>query len=191
MKTWQGILFGLFSGLLAAALILIVDSRPRGNPVKLLPTWTPSPIAVHIAGAVMKPGVYYLSSQSRITELVAAAGGFSPEADQSAVNLAAKLRDGEKISIPILASSESSLNRNSTVDILNTTTPVPEPGIVNINFATVDELDRLPGIGVSKAQAIVDYRTKHGDFKSLQEILNVPGIGPSIFRQIESFITIE
>lgn len=191
MKTWQGILFGLFSGLLAAALILIVDSRPRGDPVRLLPTYTPSPIVVYITGAVIKPGVYQLQPQSRIADLLQSAGGFAPSADQSAVNLAAKIKDGEKIVIPTV-SLPGVAGRSETIDLnSDSTVPHVSPEIININLASSTELEQLPGIGSAKAQAIIDYRSKYGDFESPQAIQNVPGIGPGIFSQIEAFITTE
>lgn len=191
MKTWQGILFGLFSGLLAAALILIIDSRPHGDPVQILPTWTPSPIVVHIDGAVLKPGVYRLEPQSRITDLIEAAGGLLPSADISLVNLATKIKDGEKFIIPFKTISETNSSKNEKIELTQAPTPTPLLGILNINTASVEMLDQLPAIGPTKAQAIVDYRTQHGDFRNIQELLNVPGIGPGIFSQIEKLITTE
>ena len=99
MKLWQGILTGVLFGLIAGAVIWLIIAPPRGEPLTLSPPPTPAPIIVHVAGAVLHPGVYHLDRESRVEDAVKAAGGFTPDADQEHVNLASPLEDGIKINI--------------------------------------------------------------------------------------------
>ncbi len=103
MKTVHILLVGVFIGLLASALILIVASEPRGEAIELVPVVTPSEIVVYISGAVNQPGVYTLSPDSRVEQAVEAAGGLTSEADFSRANLAALLTDGQQVYIPKMA----------------------------------------------------------------------------------------
>ena len=172
MKTILNITYGVLIGLLAAGIIWLAASRPRGEAVTLLPTDTPGMLTVYISGAVATPGVYILPEGSRVDAAVQAAGGFLPGAEQQSINLAKLLEDGEQISVPGIVDT-SHVNA----------------GRVNINTATVPELDALPGIGTTTAQAIVDYRLEHGPFQAIQDIQNVPGIGPATFDGIKDYIT--
>jgi competence protein ComEA len=174
MKKYLDIAYGVLVGLLAAGVILIATSRPRGDAVTLLPTSTPGLVTVYVSGAVMIPGVYTLPDGSRVDAAIQAAGGFAVGAEQDSINLATILEDGQQIDVPGIVST-SHVNA----------------GRVNINSATVDELDALPGIGPTTAQAIVDYRLQNGNFISVQDIQNVPGIGPSSYDRIKDYITIE
>jgi competence protein ComEA len=173
MKTFLNITYGVLIGLLAAGIIWLAASRPRGEAVTLLPTDTPGMLTVYISGAVATPGVYTLSEGSRVDAAVQAAGGFLPGAEQQSINLAKLLEDGEQINVPGIVDT-SHVNA----------------GRVNINTATVPELDSLPGIGPTTAQSIVDYRLEHGPFQAIQDIQNVPGIGPATFDGIKDYITI-
>ena len=174
MKKYLDIAYGLLVGLLAAGVILIATSRPSGGTVTLLPTATPGAVTVYVSGAVMVPGVYTLPDGSRVAAAIEAAGGFAAGAEQDAINLATLLEDGEQIDVPGIVS-------NSHINA----------GRININTATVDELDALPGIGPTTAQAIVEYRQQNGDFTSVQGIQDVPGVGPSTYDRIKDYITIE
>jgi competence protein ComEA len=173
MKTFLNITYGVFIGLLAAGIIWLAASRPRGEAVTLLPTDTPGMLTVYISGAVATPGVYTLPEGSRVDAVVQAAGGFLPGAEQESINLAKLLEDGQQINVPGIVDT-SHINA----------------GRVNINTATVPELDALPGIGPTTAQSIVDYRLEHGPFQAIQDIQNVPGIGPATFDGIKDYITI-
>ncbi len=174
MKTFLNIVFGILIGLLIAGILwLATTSRPEGEPVVLLPTSTPGLLTVYITGAVATPGVYHLPEGSRIDAVVQAAGGFVEGAEQASVNLAEPLTDGEQINIPGIVDT-SHINA----------------GRVDINTATVTELETLPGIGPTAAQAIVDYRLENGPFQALQDIQNVPGIGPATYDGIKDYITI-
>jgi competence protein ComEA len=173
MKTFLNITYGVLIGLLAAGIIWLAASRPRGEAVTLLPTETPGMLTVYISGAVATPGVYILSEGSRVDAALQAAGGFLPGAEQEKINLAQLLEDGQQINVP------------GVID-----TSHVNGGRVNINTATVPELDALPGIGSTTAQSIVDYRLEHGLFQTIQDILNVPGIGTTTFDGIKDYITV-
>jgi competence protein ComEA len=173
MKTFINITYGVLIGLLAAGIIWLVVSNPKGGAITLLPTSTPGSLTVYVSGSVATPGVYTLKEGSRVDDAVNAAGGSLPGADLSNVNLAGALTDGQKIDIPGAAEP-------SHVTI----------GRVNINTATADELDNLPGIGPTTAAAIVDYRLQHGLFQVIQDIQKVPGVGPATFAEIQDYINV-
>lgn len=181
MKSWQLVAFGLMLGLLSAALILLVITHQDGEPIAILPAPTPSPLVVHISGEVQNPGLYTLPAKARVAEAVEAAGGLLESADTSAINLAARVSDGDKVWIPAVGSQ--------TTDIQ--TLPARSAGVaLNINTASARELETLPGIGEVKAEQIVAYRSEHGLFLSLDDLLNVPGIGTELLEQIRSYITL-
>jgi competence protein ComEA len=174
MKTLLKIVYGILVGFLVAGVIWLVASQPRGEPVTLLPTHTPSVLTVYVSGAVATPGVYRLPDGSRVEAAIQAAGGFVIGAEMERINLAALLEDGQQIDVPGIVSL-SHINA----------------GRVNINTATVSELNALPGIGPTTAQAIVDYRIQHGPFQIIQDIQKVPGIGPATYDRIKDYITLE
>lgn len=173
MKTLLNIVYGILIGLLAAGVIWLAASRPRGEPVTLLLTATPGMLTVYVSGAVATPGVYILPAGSRVDAAVQAAGGFLPGAEQESINLANLLEDGQQIDVPGIVDT-SHVNA----------------GRVNINTATAAELDTLPGIGPTTAQSIVDYRLQNGPFQAIQDIQNVPGIGPATYDGIKDYITL-
>lgn len=176
----SGILFGLF----LAALVWVVARNPSGPGVVLRPAPTEKPFIVYITGAVPRPGVYALPRDARTQDAISAAGGFLAEADKSQINLAALLEDGQKLDIPYIEGASPVLG-----------TPVPEvetstTELVNINTASTDELDTLPGIGPTTAQKIIDYRDQNGPFMSTEDIINVPGIGPGTYERIKDRISV-
>ena len=173
MKTFLHITYGILIGLLAAGAIWLAAASPRGAPVAMLPTNTPGKLTVYVSGAVMLPGVYELPAGSRVNDAIQAAGGFAVGAEQSNINLATPLEDGQQIDVPGIV-NPSHVNA----------------GRVNINTATVEELDALPGIGPTTAQEIVDYRLQNGDFVYIQDIQKVPGIGPATYDGIKDYITV-
>jgi len=173
MKTFINITYGVLVGLLAAGIIWLAVSRPRGEPVTLLPTATPGFLTVYISGAVATPGVFTLPEGSRVDDAVQAAGGSLPGAELNNINLATQLTDGQQINIPGIVDT-------SHVNV----------GRVNINTATVEDLNSLPGIGPTTAQAILDYRLQNGPFQVIQDIQNVPGIGPATYALIQDYINV-
>ncbi|MBC7341719.1 MAG: ComEA family DNA-binding protein [Clostridia bacterium] len=155
-------------------------------------------LAVHVVGAVSKPGVYRLAAGARVEEAVKMAGPL-PEADLNRLNLAAPLIDGQQVIVPkageSLASNGISPGAPGNAGSAAGPSPAgagasPASGKVNINTASAQELDKLPGIGPTLAQRIVDYRSQHGPFRSPEDIKNVSGIGDSRYDQIKDLISV-
>lgn len=187
MKTWHILALGVLIGLLAAGILILTCGTPRGEPVTLLPPPTKEPLTVHITGAVFQPGVYQLSQSARVEDAIQAAGGLKPLADPQSINLAKTLEDGERIWIPSQATVIPSEPSRPTS--LPTLEPPSSEHPINVNQATVEELDLLPGIGPVKAQAIVNYRETHGFFQTIEQVRFVEGIGPSLYERIKDLIT--
>ena len=156
-------------------------------------------IVVHITGAVKKEGVIYLKKGARIVDAIKEAGGETKEADLSQVNLAYELQDGQKIYIPnknekvsqyIISTNGETIDSNGANTGNESTSTSKEGAKVNINTATQNELDGLPGIGPALAQRIIDFREENGNFKSIEDIQNVKGIGDSKFDEIRDKIVV-
>lgn len=192
MKTWQSILFGVLCGLLGTGILYLISRPARGAPIRLLPAPTPLPLFVQIQGAVHQPGMVQLSPGSRLNDAVQAAGGLLAEADASQINLAAPLTDGSLVTIPYKAELNSPApdETDSAPSPDTRSGSILETGPVNINTATLEELESLPEIGPVIAQRILDYRQANGPFTTLEAIQNVDGIGPVIFEQLKGLITI-
>jgi competence protein ComEA len=189
-------MLGIAGGLLAAGLIFLLTRPVRGTPVTLTPPPTPRPIVVHVAGAVAHPGLYSLPPGSRWSDAIEAAGGYQPGANPTALNLAAILQDGERVFVPAISLQPAVPAPTSPAPIV-----VPQEsrssaispsvsGLIDINTASLEELDTLPGIGPVTAQNIIAYRTEHGPFASIEAIDNVPGIGPATVEKLKDLITI-
>jgi len=187
MKTWWWLAIGVLFGLLSAGVILLASSPPRGTAIELLPPPTPLPIQVHVAGAVQRPGVYVLPQESRVRDVVEAAGGFSADAQIDGINLAAFLADGIQLFIP---------GHNQAANTAGLQTDMDQPAgqhpttIININTASQTELEILPNIGPVTAQKIIAYRSEFGDFEYIEELLKISGIGTVTFEKIKAFITV-
>lgn len=141
-------------------------------------------VPIYICGQVSNPGVYYVDADDIINEAIVLAGGFTLEADTESINLARQIKSNEKIYVP-KQGEEIDKTDYSYEDIGNTSQ------LININYATVEELDTLPNIGKTRAQQIIDYRSSNGTFLVIEDIKNVPGIGEKIFESLKDFITIE
>jgi competence protein ComEA len=161
-----------------------IDSDSDSEEEVLLP---PATVLIDIKGAVKLPGVYELANGERIIDAVDKAGGFLPIADTRKVNLAALLVDemviyvpeeGEEVEVLTLVDNTRGKDGKDTGQ-----------GKVNINTATVEELTTLSGIGPSKANAIIEYREENGMFKSIDELVNVTGIGEKSLEKIQDDIT--
>ena len=183
MKLWEQIMLTATAGLLGAGLLLLANSQPRGDPISLQPPPTPIPLQVHIEGAVENPGLYALPAQSRVQDAIDAAGGLLENADLEMINLAAFIIDGEKLHIPFSAKDDQSSTRKVTDSDNNP--------LININTASLSELETLPGIGPTTAQSIIAHRQQYGPFTQIEQIMNVPGIGPTTFEQIKGYITVD
>lgn len=139
---------------------------------------------VHICGAVKAPGVYQIEKGSRIFTVVDMAGGFLETACQSYVNLAEPVSDGQRIYIPTLEEAADLVILQQTDD------KEAADGKININTAQAEELCTLPGIGATKADAIIAYRSEHGSFKQIEDIMKVTGIKQSGYEKLRERITV-
>jgi len=178
----SGILLGLF----VAVLVWVVARNPSGQAVTLRPPPTEQPIVVQIAGAVPRPGVYALAQGSRVQDAISAAGGFLAEADKTGINLARALEDGELLEIPYTEGASPVLG----TPLPASTESASSAELININTASLAELDSLPGIGPTTAQKIIDYREQSGPFLAKEDIINVSGIGPGTYERIKDLITV-
>lgn len=165
-------------------------------------------VTVHVMGAVKNPGVFELPSTSRVVDAVRAAGGATGSADLERINLAQKIADTEQIFVPtrsqrkvrITVAPQHRLSTSTVTPSVPGATPttlaatVGTPGSastkVNLNTATAEQLDTLPGVGPSTAKAIISYRTKSGNFKKVTDLMNVPGIGQAKFDAVRELVTV-
>ena len=162
-------------------------------------------LVVHICGAVSAPGVYELPAGSRIIDAVEAGGGFLPEADEACCNLAEEIVDG--CQIYIMTKSESCADgqaekkagiqtspdsdmQTTDINVRSNSTTALENGLVNLNTADVAALMTLPGIGESRAKAIISYREQHGAFAKIEDIMKISGIKQAAFSKIKDKITV-
>jgi len=142
-------------------------------------------IHVHVVGAVKKPGVYTLPSSSRVVDAVAVAGGSLANADLEGINMAQTLMDSEQVLIPVRRVSKPRVTVAPRLRPRPRTTSTSVPTgaqtsrTININTATATQLETLTGVGPATAKAIISYRTTKGSFTKVEDLLNVPGIGPS------------
>lgn len=174
-------------------------SSSAGDWLSPLDTKAPARIAVHVVGAVREPGVYHLDSGARGDDALRAAGGANDSADLRRVNLAAEVRDGEQLYIPRVGerapvtlpstnggSGGGSTGNGGSGGGAASTIPL----LVDLNSATADDLDRLPGVGPSTAKAIIDHRTRNGPFASVDDLLKVKGIGPSKLAELRPWVRV-
>ncbi len=148
----------------------------------------PPPLIVYVSGAVIAPDVYILPFDARTKDAILAAGGFAPQADPDAINLAAPLKDGQQIRVPARGSTTTSQTQS---ELAATEASAKLDGLLNLNAASATELEELPGIGQSLAARIVEYREANGRFASVEDLRKVRGIGASLFEQIVGLVTIE
>lgn len=193
----------------AATVITIIPPPPTVTPV---PSATPGPIIVYVTGAVVNSGkTYTLNPGSRIQDAITAAGGFTSDADTIHINLAQTVHDGDQINVstviqanpeasPVASSGTGGIvasdnpttaSTASTSTSKSSKTKATKDDPVHINTATLDDLQRLPGVGPSFAQKIFDYRTQHGPFKSMSDVSNVSGVGPSKIKEWDGLIVFD
>jgi len=163
-----------------------VRALPEGSAALLTgssPSASPTAILVDVAGWVRRPGVYEFVSGSRVIDAIDAAGGARPGAQLEALNLAAPLVDGTQILVP----------KEGAVPVAGATgsgTSASAGGLVNVNTGTAADLETLPGIGEVIAQAIIDHRTENGPFTSVDQLLDVTGIGDATLENIRDLVTV-
>lgn len=158
------------------------DAKPKPIATHSVAVVTPEApkLFVHVVGAVQNPGMYQLNFNARVFDAVQAAGGLTQDADQASVNLARVLSDGEQIVVYRVGENP---NQAATGGAQGAT------ALININRASVTELDALPGIGPAIAARMIDWRTANGGFKKKDDLMQVKGIGQKLFAQIKDLVS--
>lgn len=171
--------------------------RPKPAPIIIstpLPTPTPTPVAtptlaplrVYVTGAVEQPDVYALPPGSIVKDALLAAGGATADADLERINLALQLSDQQQLYVPFQGEESPPVAPPARSGSGSASS---ETGLVNINIASAQELETLPGVGPAIAQRIIDHRTEHGPFQAVEDIMDVKGIGPATFEELRDWIT--
>lgn len=161
------------------------------------PSTTAAEVVVHVAGAVAAPGVVRLSSGSRVVDAVTAAGGLRADADPDRVNLAAALTDGQRVVVPVLGQPVPPETDGGAAGAAGPGGAAGDGGVaagspaapIDLNTATAEELDTLPGVGPSTAAAIIDHRESSGPFRSVDALLDVRGIGEAKLEALRDLVT--
>jgi competence protein ComEA len=178
----------LVAGIVAAlAGGVVLLARDSGGPDVQIALPTPAPTAssevkVHVTGAVNVPGVYIVPDDARVVDALKAAGGFSPDADREAVNLARRVRDEDQVAIP--REGEAPPAAATSNDVASSS------GRIDVNTADAQTLEGLAGIGPVKAEAIIRHREQNGPFTRVEDLLEVPGIGQAIFAGIIDLVEV-
>ena len=202
-------ILSIVGGVLAIIVIVLVGRGMMASPTKEKVMVTnavnttrveettvmiPQNCYVDIKGEVLHPGVYEFSCESRIQEVIKKAGGFTEEADETKINLAQKITDQMQIIVPNVHAKQEGgvIEENSGKgSSSNTNSSNLKQGTVNINTATLEELQTIKGIGKKKAEAILQYRKEHGAFRTKEDLLQVKGIGKKALEAIESQVTFQ
>ena len=196
-----GVIVGVLLGITGSFGGLSLTNQVRPAPIVIVPpeptpppevTATPSMIRVFVNGAVQQTAVYELPPHSLVQQAIEAAGGFHEEANTAVINLAQPLSDGAQVYVPTQGEdvpAPVTSNRSSSTSLINETT-ISGSDLININTASKAELETLPGIGPSTAQNILDHRDSNGTFQTIENIMDVSGIGDGRFNQIKDLITI-
>ena len=180
--------------LISGGLIGFFTPHPLGQPIEVttpdptntpLPTPTPGPLRVYVSGAVVSPAVYLLHPGSLVDDAVRSAGGPRQDADMDNINLAHELFDQQQVYVPRIG------ERNPPPPLSGGTDPVEASSRININTATLSELQDLPQVGPATAQSIIEYRETYGPFQEVDDLLQVPGIGSATLQEIRELIATE
>lgn len=145
----------------------------------------PEEVVVHVAGAVVRPGVLHLPAGSRVVDAIEAAGGVTPNADGARINLAAPVVDGERVYVPAVGEATPAV-----VGPSGSASGDDPAGPVDLNTADEAALDALPGVGPATAKAIIEHRTKIGRFTSVDQLLDVRGIGEAKLAELRPLVTV-
>ncbi|GIV73863.1 MULTISPECIES: ComEA family DNA-binding protein [Caldilinea] len=200
-------LLGLLTAFTLSGVGFLMLRRPDPPPIQIVPpptpaptatftpTPTPGPIVIYVSGAVKAPGVFTLPADARVADAIAAAGGLREDADPARINLAARLFDAAQVHV--LAVDERGDVQAPVLLSGLLPTPTPEmhsmagtssaQRLIDLNTATRAELESLPGIGASKAQAIIDNRP----YATVDELERVPGIGPATVNRLRALVTVQ
>lgn len=205
-STWRGYVGLSLAWLAILGIVLLITRRPSAQPIEIVPpptplptatptaTPTPRPLRIDVSGAVRTPGVYLLPADSIVADAIAAAGGGTEDAALDRVNKALPLQDGMQVFVPRRAEPGSApllINPSNTAaqpsDAANAMSPAGTSRRININTATAQELETLPGIGPAMAQRIIEGRPYH----KIEDLLRVKGIGPATFEKLKEHITVQ
>lgn len=178
-----GVAVGALWWLTRQAPVPVDSTLPLVEPASVTTTTAPAgPVVVHVAGAVVHPGVQQLPAMSRVIDAVEGAGGLAPEADAGRVNLAAELVDGSQIYVPAVGEEPpvvAGMDAGTSGD-----------GLVDVNVADSTTLESLPGIGPSTAAAIIDHRERNGPFATVDGLLEVRGIGEAKLAGLRDLVRV-
>lgn len=169
----------------AAAAPALEQARPVAVEER-----APPRVLVHVAGAVRRPGVYRLPGDARVRDAVERAGGARGGGDPNAINLAAVLQDGAQVLVPRRAPSTASAAAAIGAVAGSDDAAAPPAAPVNLNTASAEELQTLDGVGPATAAAILEYRTQQGGFRSVDDLDQVPGIGPKTMEALRDSVIV-
>lgn len=197
LRRYRGYIFISLLWLIFAGVLFLVARWPRPTPIEIVPPpataaanpgTTAGALRIHVSGAVLRPDVYELPPGSIVKDALGAAGGASPDADMDAINLAWPLSDGLQVHVPRRADGLPSPLPLSTPPLLAApgATPITSEK-VNINTASLQELEALPGIGPARAQDIIDNRP----YGAITDILRVPGIGEATLEKLKDYLAVD
>lgn len=187
--TRQRVIGGVVLLVVIFSVVVLARTGSSGDPVDVIPFVTVPPtsisepvdVLVHVAGAVANPGLYRMAPTDRVADLIDAAGGPLSVAVPDMLNLAAPLTDGSRVWVP----SESDLDDPMPQEPAQAGDPT-----INVNSATPSQLEQLPGVGPSLAASIVEYRSRSGPFRAVDDLLSVPGIGPAKLAGFRDRVTL-
>ncbi len=161
-----------------------LDAHPSASSTAGSPTsgarGALSAIFVHVVGAVEHPGLFSLHDGDRVIDAVAAAGGFTDAADRAQVNLARFVTDGEQLIVPVVGAAPPAAGGSAGLS----------GGRINLNTADLASLETLPRVGPAMAKRIIDWRTSHGRFASVEDLMSVTGVGDKTFEQLKDLVTV-
>ncbi len=198
LERHRGSLAALLVVLIAVAAfgVLQIPRRPALQVISASPP-TPSPVKVHVTGAVLSPGVYQLAADARVDDALRAAGGPTDSAAMASLNLAAPLKDGQQVMIPQVNAAPTVAPSTGyqpvpTASISPTAVSPPDapPSKLNLNTASRQELEALPGIGVVLAGRILEYRLAHNGFQSVDELKDAKLINSSTFEMVKGLVEV-
>lgn len=194
MARLLGALLGGIAAIVLVAVVVRLFDASTAPPI-VIEEAPAAEIVVEVVGAVATPGVYRLPTDARQGDAVAAAGGLRADADAAAVNLARRLRDEERLVVPTIGpAAPAAPDSAGTEGVAASVAPTGAAGAaavpVNINTATVEQLETLPRIGPALAARIVAYREERGPFRSVEDLAAVEGISPQMVDELRSLVTV-
>ena len=176
----------VFAMTIGAILISLNSAKPYESKSESVTIEEPSnsidepSVFVHVVGEVEKPGIYIVASRARVFDAIIAAGGFTNSADQSSVNLAREVSDGEQVVVMAAGAQSGSATAQTSA----------QAALISLNRASQLELEALPGVGPTLAGRMIDWRTANGGFKKKEDLLKVSGIGSKMFDGMKHLVTL-